>query len=99
MGWHLDGRASAVWGTHTHVPTADCRVLPKGTGFVTDLGMTGPVNSVLGIKPENSLNLFLGGLPRRYEEAEGNCKINACLFAIDTDTKTCVSVRRADIEE
>ena len=99
MGWHLDGRASAVWGTHTHVPTADYRVLPKGTGFVTDLGMTGPVNSVLGIKPENSLNLFLGGLPRRYEEAEGNCKINACLFAIDTDTKTCVSVRRADIEE
>ena len=99
MGWHLDGRAAAVWGTHTHVPTADCRVLPGGTGFVTDLGMTGPINSVLGIKPENSLNLFLGGLPRRYEEAEGNCKINACLFAIDTDTKTCVSVRRADIEE
>ena len=99
MGWHLDGRAAAVWGTHTHVPTADCRVLPKGTGFVSDLGMTGPINSVLGIKPENSLNLFLGGLPRRYEEAEGNCKLNACLFTIDTETKTCRSVRRTDIEE
>ena len=99
MGWHLDGRAAAVWGTHTHVPTADCRVLPKGTGFVSDLGMTGPINSVLGIKVENSLNLFLGGLPRRYEEAEGNCKLNACLFTIDTETKTCRSVRRTDIEE
>ena len=99
MGWHLDGRAAAVWGTHTHVPTADCRVLPQGTGFVTDLGMTGPVNSVLGIKPENSLNLFLGGLPRRYEEAEGNCKLNACLFVIDTEKKKCVSVTRTDIEE
>ena len=99
MGWHLDGRAAAVWGTHTHVPTADCRVLPGGTGFVTDLGMTGPVNSVLGIKPENSLNLFLGGLPRRYEEAEGNCKLNACLFVIDTEKKKCVSVTRTDIEE
>ena len=99
MGWHLDGRAAAVWGTHTHVPTADCRVLPQGTGFATDLGMTGPVDSVLGIKPENSLNLFLGGLPRRYEEAEGRCKLNACLFSIDTEKKRCVSVRRADIEE
>ena len=99
MGWHLDGRAAAVWGTHTHVPTADCRVLPGGTGFVTDLGMTGPVNSVLGIKPENSLNLFLGGLPRRYEEAEGNCKLNACLFAIDTEKKKCVNVTRTDIVE
>lgn len=99
MGWHLDGRAAAVWGTHTHVPTVDCRVLPQGTGFVTDLGMTGPVNSVLGIKPENSLNLFLGGLPRRYEEAEGNCKLNACLFTIDTEAKKCVNVVRTDIIE
>ena len=99
MGWHLDGRAAAVWGTHTHVPTADCQILPLGTGFVTDLGMTGPRRSVLGIKPENSLNLFLGGLPRRYEEAEGNCKLNACLFTIDTEKKQCVSVRRADLEE
>ena len=99
MGWHLDGRAAAVWGTHTHVPTADCQILPQGTGFVTDLGMTGPVNSVLGIKVENSLNLFMGGLPRRYEEAEGNCKLNACLFTIDTEKKRCVDVVRTDITE
>ena len=99
MAWYLDGRAAAVWGTHTHVPTADCQVLPKGTGFITDLGMTGPSRSVLGIRPENSLNLFLGGLPRRYEEAEGPCKLNACLFTIDTEKKRCVQVRRADLEE
>ena len=99
MAWYLDGRVEAVWGTHTHVPTADCQILPKGTGFVTDLGMTGPKRSVLGIRPEHSINLFLGGLPRRYEEAEGNCKLNACLFTIDTEKKRCVEVRRADLEE
>ena len=99
MAWYLDGRAQAVWGTHTHVPTADCQILPKGTGFVTDLGMTGPNRSVLGIKPDHSINLFLGGLPRRYEEAEGNCKVNACLFTIDTEKKRCLDVRRTDIQE
>ena len=99
MAWYLDGRAAAVWGTHTHVPTADCQVLPRGTGFVTDLGMTGPARSVLGIKPANSINLFLGGLPRRYEEAEGNCKLNACLFTLDMEKKCCLSVHRTDILE
>ena len=99
MGYYLDGRVQAVWGTHTHVPTADCQVLPQGTGFVTDLGMTGPVRSVLGIKPEQSVNLFLGGLPQRFEEAEGPCKLNGVLFAIDTETKKCVSVERVDIQE
>ena len=99
MAWYLDGKVQAVWGTHTHVPTADCQILPKGCGFVTDLGMTGPSRSVLGIKPENSINLFLGGLPRRYEEAEGNCKINACLFTFDTEKRRCVKVVRADLFE
>ena len=99
MAWYLDGRVQAVWGTHTHVPTADGQILPKGCGFITDLGMTGPSRSVLGIKPENSINLFLGGLPRRYEEAEGNCKLNAVLFTLDTDKRACVEVRRADIQE
>ncbi len=99
MAWYLDGRVQAVWGTHTHVPTADGQILPKGTGFVTDLGMTGPSRSVLGIKPASSINLFLGGLPRRYEEAEGNCKLNAVLFTIDTDKKKCVEVRRVDLQE
>ena len=99
MGWYLDGRVQAVWGTHTHVPTADTQILPKGTGFVTDLGMTGPSRSVLGIKPENSINLFLGGLPRRYEEAGGNCKLNAVLFTVDTEKKRCVKAVRADVQE
>ncbi len=66
MAWFLDGNAQALWGTHTHVPTADCQVLPKGTGFVSDLGMTGPARSILGVKPENSVARFLGQLPRRY---------------------------------
>lgn len=99
MAWFLDGKVQAVWGTHTHVPTADAQILPKGTGFITDLGMTGPSRSVLGIRPEHSINLFLGGLPRRYEEAEGPCKLNGCLFTIDTDKKTCLEVRRIDLQE
>ena len=99
MAWYLDGRVQALWGTHTHVPTADGQILPKGTGFLSDLGMTGPRLSVLGVKPEQSLNLFLGGLPRRYEEAEGPCKLNACKFVIDVDAKRCVEVRRVDLLE
>ena len=99
MAYYLDGRVQALWGTHTHVPTADGQILPKGTGFLTDLGMTGPRRSVLGIKPELSMNLFLGGLPRRYEEAEGPCKLNACRFTIDTESGRCVQVRRVDLEE
>lgn len=99
LGWHLDGRVSAVWGTHTHVPTADCKVLPKGTGHVTDLGMTGPVQSILGVKPEISVNKFLGGLPRRYESADGPCKMDCVLFTIDTETRACTQVRRLDQTE
>ena len=99
MAWYLDGRVEAVWGTHTHVPTADGQILPKGTGFLSDLGMTGPRLSILGVKPELSLNLFLGGLPKRYEEAEGPCKINACKFVIDTEAHQCVEVKRVDLLE
>ena len=69
MAYYLDGRVSAIWGTHTHVPTADEEVFPKGTGYLTDLGMTGAVRSVLGIRPEQSVETFLGGpLPRAGEE-------------------------------
>jgi hypothetical protein len=96
LGWYLDGRVQAVWGTHTHVPTADTQVLPKGTGFVTDLGMTGPALSILGIRPEDSVNRFLGGLPRRYESAEGPTKLGAVIFTIDTDRKVCVGAERCD---
>ena len=99
LGWYLDGRVSALWGTHTHVPTADPKVLPRGTGHITDLGMTGPAESILGIRPEQSINLFLGGLPRRYEAAPGRCKLEAALFAIDTKTKRCTRVERVDLQE
>ncbi len=99
MSYYLDGRVQALWGTHTHVPTADCQVLSKGLGFVTDLGMTGPARSVLGIRPEQAMNRFLGGLPARYEAADGPCKLESVLFSIDTDTKKCLSVERVDIRE
>ena len=96
MGYHLDGKVSAVWGTHTHVPTADCQVLPKGTGYVTDLGMTGPRNSVLGIKPELSIAKFRGDLPERYRWAEGPTKLEAVLFTIDSATGKCLKAERVD---
>ena len=97
MAWYLDGRAQALWGTHTHVPTADCRVFPQGLGFCTDLGMTGPSQSVIGIRPDQAVNRFLGGLPRRFQPAEGPCKLDAVLFEIDTAAKRCVCVQRVDI--
>lgn len=97
MGWYLDGRVSAVWGTHTHVPTADQQILPKGTGFVTDLGMTGPIHSILGVKPEVSINRFLGGMPMRYEPGPAPGKLNAVRFVIDTDTRQCVETARCDL--
>ena len=97
MGYYLDGRVSAVWGTHTHVATADGQVLPGGTGYQTDLGMTGPIRSVLGILPEQSIESYLGGLPGRYQVAEGPCKICGCVFALDTATGLCTGVERIEI--
>ena len=92
MGWFLDGRVSAVWGTHTHVQTSDARVLPRGTGYISDLGMTGPSESVLGIAPEQSIRKFLGDPPRRYEQAKGPGKIEGAVFTIDTETGACTAV-------
>lgn len=97
MGYYLDGRVSAVWGTHTHVPTADAQVLPHGTGYLTDLGMTGPVNSVLGICPEQSVERFLGGLPGRYQTADGPCTMQGAVFDLDSDTGRCVGVSRLEV--
>lgn len=97
MAWYLDGRAQALWGTHTHVPTADGRVLPKGLGFVTDLGMTGPMDSVIGIQPRQAINRFLGGLPQRFQPAGGPCRMDAVLFEIDTAAGRCLSVQRVDV--
>ena len=97
MGYMLDGRVSAVWGTHTHVPTADTQVLPGGTGYVTDLGMTGPKHSVLGIQPRLSIAKFRGDLTERYRWADGPTKMEAVLFTIDTETGLCTHVERVDI--
>ena len=97
MGYMLDGKVSAVWGTHTHVPTADAQVLPKGTGYVTDLGMTGPKISVLGIRPELSIAKFRGDLTARYQWAEGATKLEAVLFTIDTATGKCKRAERVDV--
>lgn len=92
MAFHLDGRASAVWGTHTHVQTSDATVFQKGTGYITDLGMTGPRVSVIGIRPEQSVSRFLGNAPQRYESAEGTAKIEGAIFSIDPQTGRCLSV-------
>ena len=99
MGYMLDGRVSAVWGTHTHVPTADAQVLPKGTGYVTDLGMTGPKHSVLGIQPRLSIAKFRGDLTERYRWAEGETKLEAVLFTIDTATGLCRRAERVDLTD
>ena len=96
MGYMLDGRISALWGTHTHVPTADAQILPQGTGYVTDLGMTGPKNSVLGIRPDLSIAKFKGDLPERYRWADGPTKMEAVLFTIDTQTGLCKQAERVD---
>lgn len=97
MGYMLDGRISALWGTHTHVPTADAQILPKGTGYVTDLGMTGPKCSVLGIRPDLSIAKFRGDLSGRYQWAEGETKLEAVLFTVDTDTGLCRKAERVDL--
>lgn len=97
MGYMLDGRVSAVWGTHTHVPTADAMILPKGTGYVTDLGMTGPVWSVLGVKAQQSIQKFRGDLTSRYQWADGPTKMEAVLFTIDGGTGLCRSAERVDL--
>ena len=94
MGFYLDGRVSAIWGTHTHVPTADLRILPKGTGYITDLGMTGPKNSALGVDPEQSIALFRGELTSRFKPAPGPCWLCGAVFTIDVETKRCTDVQQ-----
>lgn len=97
MGYYLDGKVSAVFGTHTHVMTADADILPKGTGYITDLGMTGPVNSVLGVKPEISIGKIKTGMPARFDTAEGECMINGCIFEIDKNTGLCTGTEPLNI--
>jgi len=86
MGWHLDGKVTAVVGTHTHVQTADERILPRGTAYLTDVGMTGPHDSIVGMEIEPSLGRFLNALPARFEPATGNPRLNAVI--VDGDDKS-----------
>ena len=97
MGYFLEGRVSAVWGTHTHVQTSDACVLPGGTGYITDLGMTGAVRGVLGIEVEQSVGKFLGDPPRRYASAGGQCKLEGAIFDVDPDTGLCEGARAVRI--
>ncbi len=96
MGWFLNGRVSAVVGTHTHVPSADARVLPGGTAFVTDVGMTGPLNSVIGVEVEPILQHFLRRLPMRLQVAKGPCVLNGVFIDIDDRTRAANDIHRVD---
>jgi len=94
MGWHLDGRVSAVVGTHRHVQTADERLLPKGTAYITDLGLTGPTDSVIGVEPELALARFLSGMPNRFEPAKGPAMLQGAVIRIDPETGRGLSIER-----
>ena len=94
LGFYLDGRVTAVLGTHTHVQTADEQILPKGTAYITDVGMTGPTESVLGIEPELAIKKMKSHLPVRFSNAEGQHSINACLIDIDEKTGKATSIKR-----
>jgi len=97
MGWHLDGRATAVVGTHTHVQTADERVLPGGTAYITDVGMTGPHDSVIGVEKNAALGRFLTGLPARFETATGAPRLNAVIIDADPETGHATGITRLSV--
>lgn len=97
MGWYLDGRASVVYGTHTHVQTADEQILPEGTGFITDIGMTGPTRSVLGMDPQCSIDRLLGVPQTKFKAAAGPCTMQGILFDIDSLTGRCKRAERITI--
>lgn len=99
LGFYLDGRVSAVFGTHTHVQTSDAQVLPKGTGYITDAGMTGTIHSVLGVKPEIVIEKFRSGMPARFDLAQGDCKMDCVIFQIDDKTGKCLSAEHLSICE
>src|SRR5437899_7325804 len=94
MGWYLDGRVSAVVGTHRHVQTADERILPKGTAYITDLGLTGPTDSVIGVEPAIALQRFLTQMPNRFEPAKGPVALHAAVIRIDPETGKGLSIER-----
>jgi 2',3'-cyclic-nucleotide 2'-phosphodiesterase len=94
MGWHLDGKVTAVIGTHTHVQTADERVLPGGTAYLTDAGMTGPHDSIIGMEKEPSLTRFLNGMPAKFEPATGNPRLNGVVIEADDKTGRATKITR-----
>jgi metallophosphoesterase (TIGR00282 family) len=99
MGWHLDGRASLVVGTHTHVPTKDCRILPSGTGYVTDVGMSGSYDSVLGMEKEAVLQRFLQMRPSRFQVARKDLRCDYILTQIDPDTGKIVNIEHSQLNK
>jgi metallophosphoesterase (TIGR00282 family) len=99
MGWHLDGKVTLVVGTHTHVQTADERILPNGTAYITDAGMTGPHDSIIGMEREPSLARFLNGMPSRYEPATGNPRLNGVVIDADDKTGRALAISRVSYSE
>jgi metallophosphoesterase (TIGR00282 family) len=97
MGWHLDGRVTAVVGTHTHVQTADERVLPGGTAYITDVGMTGPHDSVIGVDKDAALARFLTGLPSRFDTATGDVRVSAVVVDADEATGRARGIERLQV--
>ena len=97
MGWHLDGKVTAVVGTHTHVQTADERVLPKGTAYITDVGMTGPHESIIGVQTSAALSRFVNGMPSRFETASGDPRLNAVVIAANETTGTASAIDRISL--
>jgi len=98
MGWYLDGRVTAVLGTHTHVPTADERILPKGTAFQTDVGMTGPYDSIIGMRPEKVLERFLYNTPRPFEPAKRGIQLRGALVDADEASGRAIAIRRVRVD-
>jgi hypothetical protein len=98
MGWYLDGRVTAVLGTHTHVPTADERILPQGTAFQTDVGMTGPYESVIGMRPDKVIERFLLGTPRPFEPAKRDVQLRGAIVDADETTGRALAIRRLRVD-
>jgi metallophosphoesterase (TIGR00282 family) len=94
MGWYLDGRISGIVGTHTHVPTADTRILPNGTGYQTDAGMTGPYNSIIGVEKQIILERFLTQMPVRMEAARHGAELHSVIIAVDETTGRATNIKR-----
>jgi 2',3'-cyclic-nucleotide 2'-phosphodiesterase len=97
MGWHLDGRVTGVFGTHTHVQTADERLLPKGTAYLTDAGMTGPHDSIIGVTTEIALTRFVTGMPAKFESATGPGRLNAVIVTADLATGRATAIDRLNL--